>query len=84
MNVTSSIELGNSIVTPQNSIFYIPTDPFYIGIGIGLSGGLLTSLVILHYLYHKKKNMLNDAQSVVFEKHTNVHEIVKTTIDLSV
>ena len=83
MNFTASSVLGSSSVSHNNE-FYTSTDPFYIGMGIGLSGGVLTSLVILHSLYYKKKNKLNNTHNVVFEKHSNVHEIVKTTIDLSV
>lgn len=84
MNSTSYIILGNSVVNPrQTDNFSTTVDPFYIGTGIGLTGGLLTAAVILHYLYIKKRHMSN-SHSVVIEKHTNVHDVIKTTIDLSV
>ena len=89
MNSTSYIILGNSVVNPrQTDNFSTTVDPFYIGTGIGLIGGLLTAAVILHYLYTKKRHMSNshmsNSHSVVIEKHTNVHDVIKTTIDLSV
>ena len=84
MNSTSYIILGNSVVNPrQTDNFSTTVDPFYIGTGIGLIGGLLTAIVILNYLYTKKRHMSN-SHSVVIEKHTNVHDVIKTTIDLSV
>ena len=84
MNSTSYIILGNSVVNPrQTDNFSTTVDPFYIGTGIGLIGGLLMAAVILHYLYIKKRHMSN-SHSVVNEKHTNVHDVIKTTIDLSV
>ena len=84
MNSTSYIILGNSVVNPrQTDNFSTTVDPFYIGTGIGLIGGLLTAVVILNYLYTKKRHMSN-SHSVVIEKHTNVHDVIKTTIDLSV
>ena len=84
MNSTSYIILGNSVVNPGHTDNFSTTvDPFYIGTGIGLIGGLLMAAIILHYLYIKKRHMLN-SHSVVLEKHTNVHDVIKTTIDLSV
>lgn len=84
MNSTSYIILGNSVVSPrQTDNFSTTVDPFYIGTGIGLIGGLLTAAVILHYLYIKKRHMSN-SHNVVIEKHTSVHDVIKTTIDLSV
>ena len=84
MNSTSYIILGNSVANPrQTDNFSTTVDPFYIGTGIGLIGGLLTAAVILHYLYIKKRHMSN-SHNVVIEKHTNVHDVIKTTIDLSV
>jgi hypothetical protein len=83
MNFTTHELLASSDVLHNNK-FSTSVDPFYIGIGIGLSGGLLIAIIIAHYLYQKKQNMLNNRQPVVFEKHIIVHDLVKTTIDLSV
>ena len=86
MNVTYPTVLVNSFVPPQNdknNNFVITLDPFYIGTFIGLAGALLASLIRLHYLYHKRQVRLSKT-NVIFEKHNNVHDIVKTTIDLSV
>ena len=73
MNFTTYSVLGSSIVL-RNSELTTSVDPFYIGIGIGLSGGVLTCIVIAHYLYHKRQNRLRDTQ-VVFEEHNNVDEL---------
>ena len=84
MNITSYILLGSISSNPtQTNKFTTTVDPFYIGTGIGLIGGLLTAAVILHYLYIKKRHMSN-SHNVVIEKHTSVHDVIKTTIDLSV
>ena len=84
MNSTSYIILGNSLTNPrQTDNFSTTVDPFYIGTGIGLIGGILMAAIILHSLYIKKRHMLN-SHNVVIEKHTNVHDVIKTTIDLSV
>jgi len=82
MNFTTQELLVSSDVLHNK--FSTSVDPFYIGMGIGLSGGLLIAIIIAHYLYQKKQNMLNNRQPVVFEKHVIVHDVVKTTIDLSV
>jgi len=86
MNVTSIIEFGNSFIQPQNNKnnnFVITMDPFYIGTFIGLAGAFPVALIILRYLYYKRQVRLSET-NVVLEKHNNVHDIVKTSIDLSV
>lgn len=86
MNITSPTILVNSFIPPQNNkntSFVITMDPFYIGTFIGLVGAFIVVLIRLHYLYIKKRHMSN-SHSVVIEKHTNVHDVIKTTIDLSV
>ena len=86
MNVTSLSVLVTSFFPPQNdknNNFVITMDPFYIGTFIGLAGAFLLALIILRYLYYKRQFRLSET-NVVLEKHNNVHDIVKTTIDLSV
>jgi len=86
MNVTSHSVLVTSFFPPQNdknNNFVITMDPFYIGTFIGLAGAFLLALIILRYLYYKRQFRLSET-NVVLEKHNNVHDIVKTTIDLSV
>ena len=86
MNITSYSLLGSISSNPtQTNKFTTTVDPFYIGTGIGLVGGMLTAIVILNYLYTKKRNKLNNKQ-IMFEKHTNINnDIIATpSIDLSV
>ena len=83
MNVTSPSVLVTSFFPPQNKKFVIIMDPFYIGTFIGLIGAFLVALIRIHYLCHKRQVRLSET-NVVIEKHNNVHDIVKTTIDLSV
>jgi hypothetical protein len=85
MNVTSPSVLVNSFMPPQsdkNSGNGITMDPFYIGTIIGLLGALLIALILIHVLYHNRQVRLSKA-NIVFENHTNVHELVKTNIELS-
>ena len=86
MNVTSPSVLVTSFFPPQNdknNNFVITMDPFYIGTFIGLAGAFPVALIILRYLYYKRQVRLSET-NVVLEKHNNVHDIVKTSIDLSV
>lgn len=87
MNVTSyTTILVTSFFPPQNdknNNFVITMDPFYIGTFIGLAGAFLVALIRLRYLYYRRQVRLSET-NVVIEKHNNVHDIVKTTIDLSV
>lgn len=82
MNVTSPSVLVTSFFPPQNKKFVKTMDPFYIGTIIGLLGAFLVALIILHYLCHKRQIRSNKT-NVVLEKHNNVHDIVKTSIELS-
>jgi hypothetical protein len=52
---SSAEEVLGSIINPQH---IKGGDLFYIGCGIGLSAGLLTSLIIAHYKYIKFKASL--------------------------
>jgi hypothetical protein len=85
MNVTSPSVLVNSFLPPQSdktTIVGITMDVFYIGTIIGLIGAFLVALIRIHYLCHKRQLRLSKA-NIVFENHTNVHELVKTNIELS-
>jgi hypothetical protein len=65
-------------------------DLFYIGCGIGLSGGMLTLIVIAHYKYYKRKqrikssaanhaNNANNANNdeIFIKEFLDKHEIVQ-------
>ena len=89
MNITSPTVLVNSFIPPQNdknnsASLGITMDVFYIGTIIGLIGAFLVALIRIHYLCHKRQLRLSKA-NIVFENHTkvNVHELVKTNIELS-
>jgi hypothetical protein len=85
MNITSPSVLVNSFMPPQSdktSGNGITMDPFYIGTIIGLLGALLIAVILIHVLYHNRQVRLSKA-NIVFENHTNVHELVKTNIELS-
>jgi hypothetical protein len=87
MNVTSyTTILVTSFFPPQNdknNNFVITMDPFYIGTFIGLTGAFLVALIRLRYLYYRRQVRLSKT-NVVFETHNKVHDIVKTSIELSV
>lgn len=60
MNISEARDLFSSI---NHNKAYIDSDNlsdnlFYIGTGIGLAGGLLTSCVIVYFKYQKKKREL--------------------------
>jgi hypothetical protein len=87
MNVTSPSVLVNSFFPPQNdknnnASVGITMDVFYIGTIIGLIGAFLVAIIRIHYLCHKRQVRSSKA-NIVFENHTNVHELVKTNIELS-
>ena len=87
MNVSSPTILVNSFLPPQsdkNTGNGITMDVFYIGTIIGLIGAFLVALIRIHYLCHKKQVRSNKS-NIVFENHNkvNVHELVKTNIELS-
>lgn len=87
MNVTSPSVLVNSFFPPPNNknnsaSVGIIMDLFYIGTIIGLIGAFLVALIRLHYLCHKRQIRSNKT-NIVFENHTNVHELVKTNIELT-
>jgi hypothetical protein len=87
MNATSPSVLVNSFLPPQNdknnsANVGITMDVFYIGTIIGLLGAFLVALIRIHVLYHNRQVRLSKA-NIVFENHTNVHELVKTNIELS-
>jgi hypothetical protein len=59
-------------------------DLFYIGCGIGLSGGMLTLIVIAHYKYYKRKQRIkssaaNNANNdeIFIKEFLDKHEIVQ-------
>jgi predicted small secreted protein len=86
MNISAYNILGSSMLSEKNT-FNITTDLFYIGTGIGLSCGVLTSIILAHYLYYKRQIRLHNAQ-VVFEEQTHInethiHELIKSNNDLS-
>lgn len=81
MNISTYNILGSSIFS-ENNKFHISTDPFYIGIGIGLSGGVLICIVIASYLYYKRQFRLHNAE-IVFEEETHIDELTKSNNDLS-
>ena len=55
MNISSLDLLGSVISNHQVNEDHL----LYIGMGIGLSSGLLCAIVILHYKYIKLKNKLS-------------------------
>ena len=81
MNISAYNILGSSMLS-ENNTFNITTDLFYIGTGIGLSCGVLTSIIIARYLYYKRQFRLHNAQ-VVFEEETHIDELIKNNNDLS-
>ena len=74
MNISAHNELRSSIFSDNN--ISTSVDPFYIGIGIGLSGGALTAIVIAHYLYHKRRNKQvgseNCSVNHIMDTHVNI------------
>lgn len=56
MNISEARYIFSSI--NHNKAYIDSDDIFYIGTGIGLAGGLLTSCVIVYFKYQKKKREL--------------------------
>jgi len=59
-------------------------DLFYIGCGIGLSGGMLTLIIIAHYKYYKRKQRIKSSvanhannDEIFIKEFLDKHEIVQ-------
>jgi hypothetical protein len=74
MNISAHNELRSSIFSDNN--LSPSVDPFYIGMGIGLSGGVLIAIIIAHYLYHKRRNKQVDSENC------SVNPVVDTDVNI--